>query len=42
MDPAMGLRDLVWLQDLARDAGFLLEKVHRMPADNRILLWRRT
>lgn len=42
MDPAMGLRDLVWLQDLARDAGFLLEKAHRMPADNRILLWRRT
>jgi hypothetical protein len=37
----MGLRDVVWLDDVAAAAGFVLERVYPMPANNHTLLWRR-
>lgn len=40
-DPAMGVRDLGWLEDVARDAGFDRERVYPMPADNRLVVWRK-
>jgi cyclopropane fatty-acyl-phospholipid synthase-like methyltransferase len=39
--PAMGLRDVAWLTQLAAVAGFELETIEPMPANNRILTWRR-
>ena len=41
-DPRMGLRDLELLEKFARDCGFALEADHAMPANNRLLVWRRT
>lgn len=41
VDPAMGLRDVAWLEEVAGQAGFRLEKAQPMPSDNRILVWRR-
>jgi cyclopropane fatty-acyl-phospholipid synthase-like methyltransferase len=40
-DAQMGIRDLDALQALAADAGLELEHDHAMPANNRLLLWRR-
>jgi hypothetical protein len=40
-DPQMGLRDIVWLEQVATPAGFSLEAVEPMPANNRLLSWRR-
>lgn len=37
----MGVRDLGWLLQVAAVAGFELEQVLPMPANNRILVWRR-
>lgn len=38
----MGVRDIAWLLQVAAVAGFELEAVEPMPANNRILVWRRT
>lgn len=38
----MGVRDLGWLLQVAALAGFALERVEPMPANNRVLVWRRT
>mgnify|MGYP006281576183 CR=1 FL=1 len=38
----MGVRDLGWLLQVAAVAGFELEAVLPMPANNRILVWRRS
>lgn len=38
----MGVRDLSWLLQVAALAGFELERVEPMPANNRMLAWRRT
>ncbi|MFU8896039.1 MAG: DUF938 domain-containing protein [Gammaproteobacteria bacterium] len=38
----MGVRDLSWLLQVAAVAGFELESVEPMPANNRVLVWRRT
>jgi cyclopropane fatty-acyl-phospholipid synthase-like methyltransferase len=40
-DPGMGVRDLGWLLQVAALAGFELEAVEPMPANNRVLVWRR-
>jgi hypothetical protein len=37
----MGVRDLGWLMQVAAVAGFDLEAVQPMPANNRMLVWRR-
>jgi hypothetical protein len=37
----MGVRDLGWLGQVAGRAGFELEAVEPLPANNRILVWRR-
>lgn len=37
----MGVRDLGWLLQVAAVAGFELENVLPLPANNRILVWRR-
>lgn len=37
----MGVRDLGWLLQIAALAGFELENVAPMPANNRVLVWRR-
>jgi len=39
---SMGVRDLAWLLQVAAVAGFELEAVEPMPANNRLLVWRRT
>jgi len=38
----MGVRDLGWLLQVAAVAGFELASVQPMPANNRVLVWRRT
>jgi hypothetical protein len=38
----MGVRDIDWLRQVADPAGFALEAVEPMPANNRVLVWRRT
>jgi hypothetical protein len=40
-DPGMGVRDVVWLTQVAAVAGFNLEEIVPMPANNRVLIWRR-
>jgi hypothetical protein len=40
-DPRRGIRDLEAVDALARAAGFVLEEDAAMPANNRLLLWRR-
>lgn len=40
-NPLMGLRDLRELTLLAADCGFVLEADHALPANNRLLVWRR-
>jgi len=40
-DPASGIKDIDWLNDLAKQAGMLLQADHEMPANNRILVWRK-
>jgi hypothetical protein len=39
--PHMGIRDMDDLKRLASSAGFNLEADHEMPANNRLLVWRR-
>jgi hypothetical protein len=38
----MGVRDLGWLLQVGALAGFTLERTEPMPANNRVLVWRRT
>jgi len=38
-DPCMGVRDLGWLEGLAKAAGMQLEETIDMPADNKTLVW---
>ncbi len=40
-DPAMGVRDFEAVDDLARAAGLELVEDNAMPANNRLLVWRR-
>jgi hypothetical protein len=40
-DPGMGIRDLGALEALANDAGLELAHDQAMPANNRLLIWRR-
>jgi SAM-dependent methyltransferase len=40
-DPAMGVRDLAWLSELADRAGLVLVEDLEMPVNNRTLVWRR-
>ena len=40
-DPRMGLRDFEAVDALARGIGFMLTDDIAMPANNRLLLWRR-
>ena len=40
-DPAMGIRDLAWLSDLAAHSGMELVEDIEMPVNNRTLVWRR-
>lgn len=41
-DPAMGLRDIEALEGLGMHHGLHLEKRHTMPANNQVLVFRRT
>ena len=41
-DPLSGIRDFEAIEQLAKSAGFLLEKDHAMPANNRLLEWRKS
>jgi hypothetical protein len=38
----MGVRDVAWLITVAASAGFELESIEAMPANNRVLVWRRS
>jgi hypothetical protein len=38
----MGVRDVDWLLQVAALGGFSLESIEPMPANNRVLVWRRT
>jgi len=40
-DPESGVRDLEAIDALARDAGLALEAEHALPANNRLVIWRR-
>ncbi len=40
-DPASGIRDFAALRALAADSGLLLDNDYAMPANNRILVWRK-
>ena len=40
-DPASGIRDFEWLDDLARTAGLRLQADIAMPANNRTLIWQK-
>jgi len=40
-DPEMGIRDTADLNHLARANGLVLESDHPLPANNRILVWRK-
>jgi SAM-dependent methyltransferase len=40
-DPRMGIRDLGWLNELARDAGLAPAVVIDMPADNKLLCFKK-
>lgn len=39
-DPLSGIRDLEWLDQLARDAGLVREELHYLPANNQLLVYR--
>ena len=40
-DPASAIRDFEQVDALARSAGFVLQEDNEMPANNRLLVWRR-
>lgn len=39
--PQMGIRDIADLKELGVNVGLVLEQDHEMPANNRLLVWRR-
>jgi len=39
-DQNRGIRDLIWLRDLACECGLYLDEDIEMPANNRMLIWR--
>jgi cyclopropane fatty-acyl-phospholipid synthase-like methyltransferase len=39
-EPAQGVRDVDWLEDVASRYGLILDEDLEMPANNRILIWR--
>ncbi len=41
-DPLSGIRDFEWIETLARAAGLLLKRDYAMPANNRLLVWRKS
>jgi SAM-dependent methyltransferase len=41
-NPASGLRDQEYVDALARGHGFVLDADHAMPANNQLLVWRRS
>lgn len=41
-DPLSGIRDSEWVNELASNQGLSLEADHPMPANNRLLVWRKT
>ncbi len=41
-DPRMGVRDLVALEELAKSNGLAFLAQHAMPANNRLLVWRKS
>jgi len=41
-DPASGIRDFEWINQLAQAANCILENDYEMPANNRLLVWRKT
>jgi SAM-dependent methyltransferase len=40
-DPASGIRDLEWLDQLALAANLLRQELHYLPANNQLVVWRR-
>ncbi|MDJ0833449.1 MAG: DUF938 domain-containing protein [Gammaproteobacteria bacterium] len=40
-DPASGIKNFQWLQDIADSSGLECVDDHAMPANNRILVWRK-
>lgn len=40
-DPDSGIRDFEWVDLLARNAGYALQEDVAMPANNRLLIWRK-
>ncbi len=40
-DPASGIRDFEWINQLAEEADCSLQKDHEMPANNRLLVWKK-
>lgn len=40
-DPDQGIRDFETLNDLAQESGLRLEADHEMPANNRLLVWKK-
>ncbi|MBU2643799.1 DUF938 domain-containing protein [bacterium] len=41
-DPASGIRDFDWINQLAEAAHCCLQKDYEMPANNRLLVWKKT
>jgi hypothetical protein len=41
-DPESGIRDQEWVDALAKAAGFILQQDLAMPANNRLLQWKKT
>jgi cyclopropane fatty-acyl-phospholipid synthase-like methyltransferase len=39
-NPAMGIRDLEWIDGLAKPQNLLREKTYAMPANNLLVIWR--
>jgi len=40
-DPASGIRDFEWINQLARDANCILQNDYEMPVNNRLLVWKK-
>ncbi|EED32032.1 methylase [gamma proteobacterium NOR5-3] len=40
-DPGSGIRDFEWVDSLATDAGYALQQDIAMPANNRLVVWRK-
>ena len=41
-DPASGIRDFEWINQLADEAGCILQRDYEMPANNRLLVWQKS